>query len=54
MTVYTVKEIAELLKLPESTVYEYIREHVIPSFRIGRHVRVRSTDLDDCIERLMM
>lgn len=51
--VYTVKEVADMLKIPESTVYEYIRKHIIPSFRIGRHVRIRKEDLDECIERLM-
>lgn len=51
--VYTVKEVADMLKIPKSTVYEYIRKHVIPSFRIGRHVRIRKEDLDECIERLM-
>ena len=51
--IYTVKEVAELLKLPESTVYEYIRKHMIPSFKIGRHVRIRRADLDEAIECLM-
>lgn len=50
---YTVKDVAEMLKVPESTVYEYVRNHVIPSFKIGKHVRIRKQDLDECIERLM-
>lgn len=50
---YTVKDVAEMLKIPESTVYEYVRAHVIPSFKIGKHVRIRKQDLDECIERLM-
>lgn len=50
---YTVKDVAEMLKIPESTVYEYVRTHVIPSFKMGKHVRIRKQDLDECIERLM-
>lgn len=51
--VYTVKDVAEMLKIPESTVYEYVRNHIIPSFKMGKHVRIRKQDLDECIERLM-
>lgn len=51
--IYTVKDVAMILQIPESTVYEYIRNNVIPSFKIGKHVRVRKDDLDECIERLM-
>lgn len=51
--IYTVKDVARILQIPESTVYEYIRNHVIPSFKIGKHVRVRKDDLDECIERLI-
>lgn len=50
---YTVKDVAAMLKIPESTVYEYVRNHVIPSFKMGKHVRIRKQDLDECIERLM-
>lgn len=50
---YTVKDVAEMLKIPESTVYEYVRNHVIPSFKMGKHARIRKQDLDECIERLM-
>ena len=50
---YTVKDVAEMLKIPEPTVYEYVRNHVIPSFKMGKHVRIRKQDLDECIERLM-
>ena len=29
---YTVKDVAEMPKIPGSTVYEYVRNHIIPSF----------------------
>lgn len=53
MQVYTVQEVARILKLPESTVYEYIRKHILPCFKIGRHIRIREKDLETCIESLM-
>lgn len=51
--IYTVEEVAEILKIPKSTAYEYVRKHVIPSFKIGKHVHIRSIDLDKSIERVM-
>lgn len=52
--IYTVEEVAEILKIPKSTAYEYVRKRVIPSFKIGRHVRIRSIDLDKSIEQEMV
>ena len=37
---YTVKEVAEILRLSEWSVYEAIRQKLLPSVRIGRKVRV--------------
>ena len=53
MEIYTIKEVAELLKMPESTVYEYARKNIIQSFRIGHHVRVREEDLKKAIQQAM-
>lgn len=52
--IYTVKEVADILKLPISTVYDYIHNNTIPSFKIGKHIRVRKEDLDMTIKILMM
>ncbi len=41
--ILTVQELAERLKLPESTVEEMARSGKLPAFRIGRHWRF---DLD--------
>lgn len=49
--IYTVEEVADILKIPKSTAYEYVRKHVIQSFKIGKHVRIRSIDLDKSIEQ---
>ena len=53
MEIYTIKEVAELLKMPESTVYEYARKNIFHSFRIGHHVRVREEDLKKAIQQAM-
>ena len=37
--ILTVKEVSELLKIHESTVYKMIREGRIPAFRIGSEWR---------------
>ena len=42
--ILTVKEVSELLKIHESTVYKMIREGRIPAFKIGSDWRF-STDL---------
>ena len=39
---YTVREIAEILRLSDWSVYECIRQGLLPSVRIGRKVRVES------------
>jgi excisionase family DNA binding protein len=43
---FTVKEIAERLKLNQQTVRNWIDEGRLPAVRIGRRVRVRRADLD--------
>ncbi len=45
----TLAEVAELLRLPEATIYRqrYVGElHGSLGFRIGRHVRFRPSDLE--------
>jgi excisionase family DNA binding protein len=50
----TVEEVAELLKVPVSWVYERTRRRVsdrIPGFRIGKYWRFREADVLAWIER---
>ena len=42
----TVAEVAELLKLNQQTIRNWIDEGRLPAVRIGRRVRVRRVDLD--------
>lgn len=47
----TPKEVAALLCLPVSTVYELARSGRLPSLRIGRAVRFEQHDLESFIAR---
>jgi len=44
----TVPEAAKILRLKRSTAYEYVRQGIIPSVRVGRFIRIRR----DMIENL--
>ncbi len=42
----TVSEVAELLKLNQQTVRNWIDQGTLPAVRVGRRVRIRRSDLD--------
>ncbi len=44
--VYTPKEVAAKLKLSEKTVLDYLRERKLPGFKIGKHWRIRASELE--------
>jgi excisionase family DNA binding protein len=48
----TADEVAELLRVPRSTVSDYARRGVLPSIKIGRHRRFVRSDVASAIERL--
>lgn len=50
MTLYTVRETAELLKVSESHVYSILQRKELPSYRIGSCRRVSEKDLLDYLE----
>lgn len=50
----TSEEVAELLRIPRSTVSEYARRGVLPSIKLGRHRRFVRSDVADAIERLRL
>ena len=47
----TPKEVATILKVPISWVYERTRNRMIPVRKLGRHVRISRTELEEWIER---
>lgn len=44
--VYTLQEVAEILKCSYSTIYKLVKEEKIKSFRVGADYRVSKEDLD--------
>lgn len=43
---YTTEEIAKLLKISKLTVYDLIKKGELPSYRVGKQMRVDSSDLE--------
>lgn len=49
-TFLTVAEVAELLKVNQQTVRNWIDHGRLPALRVGRRVRIRRSDLDRILE----
>jgi excisionase family DNA binding protein len=47
----TVAEIAELLKLNQQTVRNWIDQGSLPAVRVGRRVRIKRSDFDRIVEQ---
>jgi excisionase family DNA binding protein len=47
----TVAEIAQILKLNQQTVRNWIDQGTLPALRVGRRVRVRRSDFNALVER---
>ncbi|EGD51739.1 DNA binding domain protein, excisionase family [Thermoanaerobacter ethanolicus JW 200] len=47
---YTVKEVAELLKVNIHTVYRWVREGRLPAIKIGDLVRIPESELNKFLE----
>lgn len=48
----TVEELAEYLCVPVATIYAWRYRHEgPPGFRVGKHLRYRSSDVDQWIQR---
>lgn len=50
MKVYTLDEVAEILKLKKVTLYNYVRSGKLPAAKFGRDYRVTEEDLKAFIE----
>lgn len=46
----TAREVAELLDLPVSTVYEFARRGILPCARLGRAVRFVRDEIDRTLQ----
>lgn len=49
---YTTEEIAHILKVSKLTVYDLIKKGVLPSYRVGRQIRVDAHDLNAYKEQM--
>jgi len=49
-TVYTVPEVATILKMSKSKLYDLVKRDRIPYLKIGRNVRIRQSDLNRWLE----
>ena len=43
----TVDEVAQILRVPKSWVYSHL--DLLPTVRLGRYIRFRSTDIEDFV-----
>ncbi|MFC0215152.1 substrate-binding domain-containing protein [Paenibacillus chartarius] len=51
---YTTEEIAKLLKISKLTVYDLIKKGELPSYRVGKQMRVDAADLEAYKQRARM
>ena len=49
--IMTVSEVAEYLKISEVTTYKFVQEGIIQGFKVGRHWRIKRSDLSEFIEK---
>lgn len=45
-TFYTAQEVADLLKIKKTTVYDLIKKNKLPSSKVGKQIRISKADLD--------
>lgn len=50
-SIMTAAEVAELLRMPRSTVEDYARRDVLPSIKLGRHRRFVRADIERHVDR---
>ncbi|ABR47220.1 DNA binding domain, excisionase family [Alkaliphilus metalliredigens QYMF] len=49
--IMTISEVAKYLKISEVTTYKFVQEGKIQGFKVGRHWRVKRSDLVEFIEK---
>ena len=49
--IMTITEVADYLKISEVTTYKFVQDGKISGFKIGRHWRVKRSDLAQFIEK---
>lgn len=54
LKLYTIAEVAEILKVTERTVYNYVKSGSIPAAKIGKHWRIKEADLKAFIDNAII
>lgn len=47
---YTIKEVAEILKVAYLTVYRWVKDGKIEAYQLGKEYRIKKDDLDKFME----
>lgn len=47
---YTIKEVAEILKVAYLTVYRWVKDGKIEAYKLGKEYRIKKDDLDKFVE----
>lgn len=47
---YTIKEVAEMLKVVYMTVYRWVKSGKLESYKVGKKFMIKKSDLDKFIE----
>jgi putative molybdopterin biosynthesis protein len=47
----TVKEMAQMLRVSDQTIYRLIDNHELPAYRFGRQMRLKAQDVAAYIEK---
>lgn len=50
ITVYSLNEVASILKVTKRSVYTYIKEGRLPAVKLGKYWRVSKQDLEKFLE----
>ena len=46
----TVREVADDVRVSTMTVYRLIKSGALPAIRVGKHFRIRTSDLEEYLE----
>ncbi|MGN7403385.1 substrate-binding domain-containing protein [Cytobacillus praedii] len=48
---YTTEEVAQILKVSKLTIYDLVKKGLLPTYRVGRQMRIDPADLKEYIQR---
>jgi len=54
LKLYTIEEVAQILRVTQRTIYNYIKDEGLPAIKIGKHWRVKHSDLEKFLSERMI